>query len=107
MTGNSWEFDGPAGWGYCWMTTAHSHPVLVRTDVAAPLDESVSAFERIVARLKAEGRHPGEWATFCVHPLREDGSPFGGRIRDEHSHGWYWMGPGLAPATYPRKSPRP
>lgn len=93
-------------WGYCWMTTAHSHPVLVRTGVDLPLDAGARAFEAIVARLKAEGKNPGDWVTFCVHPLKQDESLFGGHCRSRHSHGWYWMGPNAAPLTYPQ-SPGP
>ncbi len=89
-------------WAYCSMTTIHSHAVLIRTGIDLPLGAGAEAFDRIVARLKAEGKHPGDWVSFCVHPLRPDGSLYGGRVRSECSHGWYWIGAGMAPLTYPR-----
>ena len=93
-------------WGYCAMATIHSHPVLIRTEVELPLEAGAEAFQRIADLLKAGGKHPGDWVTFCVHPLREDGSLYGGHVLVECSHGWYWVDSHSAPLTYPRK-PRP
>lgn len=97
--------DGIVKWGYCAMVTIHSHPVLIRTEVALPLHRGGDAFQLIVDQLKAAGKRPGEWVSFCVHPLREDGSLYSGHIAAECSHGWYWVDSHTAATTYPKQPP--